>query len=357
MAENGWGPYRRGWRTAVVILAALGLLTAVVFVGWSTNLVAFLMGGTLVASVHLSIGLAQEKPPSELVRVVLQWAARAGACVVAIVGYATAIGIGTLWLLVLIAVTSPALVSRLWPQAAGPGRRPEATPKPPADLTPKNDLTPKIELPPKIEKAKPKPERKPKPDRKPRPERKAKKLLPTPEPPPPPEPVAPKSTRAGERHRPQRRRPLPGLAPQLHRTPELYDGRAAPRRDHRAQYLPRRTRTPRPGRLRPMARLRPSRRRATPAGSSALAPITATWTELCQQFGHAAGDRNLERVSRVSRSVFTLEQPRPEPGRSCRDEIGRAIVDQNGRETPRARDAPVRRDRPSGRASAHRSRS
>ncbi|TCO26244.1 hypothetical protein EV652_107135 [Kribbella steppae] len=192
MAESGWGLYRRGWRTAVVILAALGLLTAVVFVGWSTNVVAFLMGGTLVASVHLSIGLAQEKQPSELIRVVLQWAARAGACVVAIVGYATAIGMGTLWLLLLIVLTSPALVSRLWPQAAASGRRPEAAPKPPADLTPKNDLTPKIELPPKIERAKPKPERKPKPDRKPRPERKAKKV-PTPEPPPPQEPVAPKA--------------------------------------------------------------------------------------------------------------------------------------------------------------------
>lgn len=160
MSDSGWGSYRRGWRTAVVVLVALGLVTALVFVGWSTNVVAFLMGGTLVASVHLSIGLAQERQASDLIRDVLRLAARAGLCVVAIVGYATAIGLGTMWLLLLVAVTAPPLVSRLWPQRADPVPRPEAAPRPPA---------------------------KPKAGKKPRAERKAKRQ-PKVEP-PPPEPV------------------------------------------------------------------------------------------------------------------------------------------------------------------------
>jgi hypothetical protein len=158
MAESGWGAYRRGWRTAVVVLVALGLVTAVVFVGWSTLVVAFLMGGTLVASVQLSIGLAQERPTSELIRDVLRWATRAGLCVVAIVGYGTAIGVGTLWMLVLIAITAPPVVGWFWPQAAEPVQRPEVD----------------------------RPERKAKADRK------SKRQQPRPEP-PPPEPVPLKS--------------------------------------------------------------------------------------------------------------------------------------------------------------------
>jgi hypothetical protein len=178
MPESGWGSYRRGWRTAVVVLVALGLVTALVFVGWSTNVVAFLMGGTLVASVHLSVGLAQERQTPELIRDVLRWATRAGLCVVAIVGYATAIGMGTMWLLLLVGLSSPPVVSWLWPQAAESVRRPEAAPKPLPEPAPEPETEPKIER---------------KRTRKPRAERKAAKQ---PEPPPPevavpkvPEPV------------------------------------------------------------------------------------------------------------------------------------------------------------------------
>jgi type IV secretory pathway VirB10-like protein len=167
MAQSGWGSYRRGWRTAVVILAALGLVTALVFVGWSTNVVAFLMGGTLVASVHLSVGLAQERQASDLMRDVLRFATRAGLCVVAVVGYATAIGLGTLWLLLLIGITSPPVVSWLWPQRAEAIR--------PADDVRRPRAEPKPEI---VRKAK----KQPKPDRKPR--RKNNH-----QPPPPPEPV------------------------------------------------------------------------------------------------------------------------------------------------------------------------
>ncbi|MEJ1105866.1 MULTISPECIES: hypothetical protein [unclassified Kribbella] len=152
---------------------ALGLVTALVFVGWSTNVVAFLMGGTLVASVHLSVGLAQERQTPELIRDVLRWATRAGLCVVAIVGYGAAIGAGTIWLLLLVGLSSPPVVGWLWPQAAEAVRRPDVAPDP---------------LPEPKPQAEPKTERKR--TRKPRAERKAAKH-PTPEP-PPPEPVVPK---------------------------------------------------------------------------------------------------------------------------------------------------------------------
>ncbi|MEV0286439.1 MULTISPECIES: hypothetical protein [unclassified Kribbella] len=182
MSDSGWEAYRRGWKAAVVVLAGLGLVTALVFVGWSTNLVAFLMGGTLVASVYLSVGLAQERKTPELVRDVLRWAGRAGLCVVAICGYATAIGMATLWLVLLLGVTSPPLVNWLWPHQEGPVRRP--APEPPVERQPRTNRKPD---------RKPKMDRKPKPDRKPKTDRKAKsdrKRQPIPEPPPPlPEPV------------------------------------------------------------------------------------------------------------------------------------------------------------------------
>jgi hypothetical protein len=184
MVYSGWAAYQRGWRTAVVVLVALGLVTAFVFVGWSTIVIAFLMGGTLVASVHLSVGLAQERQASELVRDVLRWATRAGLCVVATTGYATAIGSGTLWLLVLVAVTSPPLVNVFWPQQAAPERRPEV-PREPREPLPGRQAWYEPEV-----RNEQKNEQKADNERKPKNERKAKKQ-PTPEP-PPPEPVVSK---------------------------------------------------------------------------------------------------------------------------------------------------------------------
>ncbi|MEU4602721.1 hypothetical protein AB0F43_07065 [Kribbella sp. NPDC023972] len=168
MANSGWATYRHGWRTAVGILVGLGLVTAFLFVGMSTIVVAFLMGGTLVASVHLSVGLAQERQTPELIRDVLRWACRAGLCVVAIAGYTTAVGLATLWLLVLIAVTSPPLVSWLWPQSKEPVRRPE----PPVERATTTKTKAERPRKPKVERKK---------DKQPMPE------------PPPPEPVASRS--------------------------------------------------------------------------------------------------------------------------------------------------------------------
>jgi hypothetical protein len=106
--------YRQGWRSAVVVLAVVGVLTAFVFIGLSTIVVAFLMGGIMVGSVHLSVGLAQERDIPALIREVLMWAGRAGLVMVAICGYAAAVGLATVPLLLLIAATSPPVVSWLY---------------------------------------------------------------------------------------------------------------------------------------------------------------------------------------------------------------------------------------------------
>jgi hypothetical protein len=102
----------------VVVLAAVGVMTAFVFIGLSTIVVAFLMGGIMVGSVHLSVGLAQERDIPGLIREVLLWASRAGLVMVAICGYAAAVGLATLPLLLLIAATSPPVIGWLYASRA-----------------------------------------------------------------------------------------------------------------------------------------------------------------------------------------------------------------------------------------------
>jgi hypothetical protein len=118
--------YRQGWRTAVVVLAVVGVLTAFVFIGLSTIVVAFLMGGIMVGSVHLSVGLAQEREIPALIREVLMWAGRAGLVMVAICGYAAAVGLATLPLLLLIAATSPPVIGWLYASRADGAARTSA---------------------------------------------------------------------------------------------------------------------------------------------------------------------------------------------------------------------------------------
>jgi hypothetical protein len=114
MVDNG-ARYRVVWGSAVVVLATVGVLAAFMFVGLSSIVVAFLMGGIMVGSVQLSVGLAQERETPELVGSVVRWAVRAGFVVVAICGYATATGTATMALLLLIGATSPPVVRWLYP--------------------------------------------------------------------------------------------------------------------------------------------------------------------------------------------------------------------------------------------------
>jgi hypothetical protein len=131
MVDNG-ARYRVVWGSAVVVLATVGVLAAFMFVGLSSIVVAFLMGGIMVGSVQLSVGLAQERETPELVRSVVRWAVRAGFVVVAICGYATATGTATMALLLLVGATSPPVIRWLYPEAEPAEARPVETAEAPA---------------------------------------------------------------------------------------------------------------------------------------------------------------------------------------------------------------------------------
>ena len=65
MRERLASRYDRIWRAAVVLLATIGLAAAIVFVGLSTNLVAFLVAAAVAGAAALQVGLAQELPSAE----------------------------------------------------------------------------------------------------------------------------------------------------------------------------------------------------------------------------------------------------------------------------------------------------
>jgi hypothetical protein len=105
--------YVRIWRAAVGLLATIGVVASLVFVSPSTNLVAFLVAAFTAAAVCLSIGLGRDLPPGELFYLVPRWAVLGGLVVLAICGYAAAVGARTLALLLLVVGVSPPVVDWL----------------------------------------------------------------------------------------------------------------------------------------------------------------------------------------------------------------------------------------------------
>jgi hypothetical protein len=139
------------WRTAVGLLAALGLAAALVFIGVTTNLVSFLLAAFVAGSLCLSVGLARDLPSADLIHAVPRWAGRGGLIALAILGYAVAVGLGTLALLGLIVASSPWFVARLRPaeadepvERAEPVEKKARSPRPQAKKRP---ATPPIDLP------------------------------------------------------------------------------------------------------------------------------------------------------------------------------------------------------------------
>ncbi|MFF0269776.1 hypothetical protein [Kribbella sp. NPDC004536] len=134
------GPrYERIWRAAVGVLATIGVLTALVFVSPATNLAAFLVAALTMGAVCLSIGLGRDLPNADLVRVVPRGAVLGGLCVLAVCGYAAAVGARTVTLVLLVLGVSPPVVDWLRSgrtprpvrparplrrMSRGPGRRP-----------------------------------------------------------------------------------------------------------------------------------------------------------------------------------------------------------------------------------------
>ncbi|MEV0802426.1 hypothetical protein AB0I34_32335 [Kribbella sp. NPDC050281] len=122
--------YSQIWRTAAGLLAAIGVIASLVFVSPATNLVFLLVSTITVGAVYVSFGLARELPAAELIRAAPRWAGLGGLLVLAISGYAAAVGAETLVLLALLVATSPPIVVRVWPmpksaREAETGRYPE----------------------------------------------------------------------------------------------------------------------------------------------------------------------------------------------------------------------------------------
>ena len=130
MREHVESPYGRIWRSAVGVLAALGLIAALVFVSPTANLVAFVFSFLVVGSVCLSVGIARAEPTARVVRSTPRRAAVAGLVVLAICGYAAAVGRDTLVLLGLIVASSPPVLARLVPAASVEPTEPDRSTKP-----------------------------------------------------------------------------------------------------------------------------------------------------------------------------------------------------------------------------------
>ena len=129
MRELVFSRYGRIWRTAVGLLAVIGLAAALVFVSPKGNLVGFLIAFFVAGMVHLSVGIAREVPSLQLSRTTPAWATLAGLVVLSICGYAAAVGLGTLLLLGVIAATSPVAVGHLRPAGGAPVTKPPAGPQ------------------------------------------------------------------------------------------------------------------------------------------------------------------------------------------------------------------------------------
>ncbi|WP_427896255.1 hypothetical protein ACQHIV_20200 [Kribbella sp. GL6] len=120
------GPrYERIWRAAVGLLATIGVLTALVFVSPSTNLAAFLVAAFTIGAVCLSVGLGRDLPNADLLRTVPRGAVLGALCVLAICGYAAAVGARTVMLILLVLGVSPPVVT--WLRATPPKTEPAWT--------------------------------------------------------------------------------------------------------------------------------------------------------------------------------------------------------------------------------------
>lgn len=105
--------YRYSWLVVVGLIGLLGLVTGLAYLSLSAILLIFLCAAGIVGSVRLSLGLASGAPGGAWIRGVAAEATWAGAAVVAVCGYAAAIGTAVLPLLFLVTATSPPVVGYL----------------------------------------------------------------------------------------------------------------------------------------------------------------------------------------------------------------------------------------------------
>lgn len=127
------------WRTAVGVLAAIGLVAALVLVSVGPVLATFAFVAFLSAAISVSFGLSSDHPPAQVFRAAPRRAALGGGGAVAILGYGVAAGAEVLLLLLVVAGTAPPVVAWLgWtsapvadkPARTKPGRGKPARAKP-----------------------------------------------------------------------------------------------------------------------------------------------------------------------------------------------------------------------------------
>lgn len=106
-ARSGLGSAGRGiWYVAMSCLVVLGLTGALMFIDWATLGIVFVVIVGLVAPIHLSIAMVTEGFTYGLLRMVVSWAVRAAVLILTLCGYAAAIGLATLPLLGLVALSA-----------------------------------------------------------------------------------------------------------------------------------------------------------------------------------------------------------------------------------------------------------
>jgi hypothetical protein len=110
--------YRIVWTAVVGFLLLAGCGAAALLISPTTCLMTFVMGAGTVGSVYLSAGMADGKPARQVARQVVKWSLRSGTLTLAICGYAVTAGWTTVALVLVVVVTAPAVVSRLWTPAS-----------------------------------------------------------------------------------------------------------------------------------------------------------------------------------------------------------------------------------------------
>jgi hypothetical protein len=95
------------WRTAVGVLAAIGVLAALLLVPLGPILAAFAFVAFLAAASSVSFGLSADLPPAQVFRAAPRWATLGGGAAVATLGYGVAAGAEVLLLLLVVAGSAP----------------------------------------------------------------------------------------------------------------------------------------------------------------------------------------------------------------------------------------------------------
>ncbi|TDU83343.1 hypothetical protein EV138_5807 [Kribbella voronezhensis] len=113
--------YRRAWKAAGGLLAAIGVAAALMMLPVSIDAVVFGMTAAIAGSIKFSLDLAADHPARRAAYIAVPVAVGAGVIGVAVCGYAATAGVGTVALIAVVVATSPSVVSALSARECGVG--------------------------------------------------------------------------------------------------------------------------------------------------------------------------------------------------------------------------------------------